>query len=304
MSRLLIHLAATLAAGVGVACQRAPAPAHAAAPSSSSPAKVPQSTAPQLDESGPRVDLLANRALWHIYQRGLVIPFASEGFRKYSQEYTSPWRGVTKLQDRSGRVLGATTSTLRFPWDGETGTATIVVRTSGDGGQRLSLRLNGKPLKTVGLAGGWQAVAINVPAGVLRSGENDLAIAVAKKGAVFHSLEVLAGLAPEPADAWPALSPVVTANVAGQEKTALGGFRRYVMLLEIPRQSSLVLETAAAQAAAHLRISVQPEGQPAQVLLDETQQPGRWQPHTLSLAALAGKLVELEFAIVDGGEVL
>ncbi|MGA7744688.1 MAG: sulfatase [Polyangia bacterium] len=304
MSRLLIHLAATLAAGVGVACQRAPAPAHAAAPSSSSPAKVPQSTAPQLDEFGPRVDLLANRALWHIYQRGLVIPFASEGFRKYSQEYTSPWRGVTKLQDRSGRVLGATTSTLRFPWDGETGTATIVVRTSGDGGQRLSLRLNGKPLKTVGLAGGWQAVAINVPAGVLRSGENDLAIAVAKKGAVFHSLEVLAGLAPEPADAWPALSPVVTANVAGQEKTALGGFRRYVMLLEIPRQSSLVLETAAAQAAAHLRISVQPEGQPAQVLLDETQQPGRWQPHTLSLAALAGKLVELEFAIVDGGEVL
>ena len=145
---------------------------------------------------------------------------------------------MTKLQDRSGRVLGSTTSSLRFPWDGETGAATIVVRMSGDGGQRLSLRLNGKPLKTVVLASGWQAVAITVPAGVLRSGENDLGIAVAKKGALFHSLEVLAGPAPEPADAWPAMSPVVTASVAGQEKAALGGFRRYAMLLEVPRQSS------------------------------------------------------------------
>jgi arylsulfatase A-like enzyme len=76
------------------------------------------------------------------------------------------------------------------------------------------------------------------------------------------------------------------------------------MLLEIPRQSFLVLETAAAQKAAHLRVSARPEGQPAQILLDETQQPGQWQAHTLSLAALAGKLVTLEFAVVDGGDAL
>jgi len=299
MSRVLIRLATVLVAGLG--CQRAPLLAHAAAPSSAGSPKAAPSAAPRLDESGPRVDLLANRALWHLFQRGLTIPFGSEGFRKYTQEYASPWRGVSKLQDRAGRVLGSTTSSLRFPWEGETGAATIVVRMSGESGQRLSLRLNGRPLKTAALASGWQTVAVSVPTGVLRTGENDLGIAVARKGALFHSLEVLAGPAPEPADAWPA-SPVVTANVAGQEKAALAGFRRYAMLLEVPRQSFLVLETAAAQAAAHLRVSMQPEGQPAQILFDETQPPGRWQPHTLSLAALAGKLVKLEFVVVDGGD--
>ncbi len=209
---------------------------------------------------------------------------------------------MTKLQDRAGRVLGSTTSNLRFPWDGETGAATIVVRMNGDVGQRLSLRLNGKPLKTAAWpAAGRQWLSACRPA-CFGSGENDLGIAVARKGALFHSLEVMAGPAPEPENAWPASSPVIAANVAGQEKPALAGFRRYAMLLEVPRQSFLVLETAASQTPAHLRISARPEGQPAQVLLDETQAPGRWQPRTLSLAALAGKLVALEFAVVDGGD--
>jgi len=305
MSRVLICLA-VLAVSLGGGCQRASLPkvAHAAAPSSAASRGAAQAGSPRLDESGPQVDLLASRALWHLFQRGLVIPFASEGFRKYTQEYTSPWRGVTKLQDRAGRVLGTTTSSLRFPWDGEAGAATIVVRMNGATGQRLSLRLNGKPLKIVPVAGGWQTLAINVPAGMLHPGENDLVVAVAKKGALFHSLEVIADTPREPADAWPPLSPVIAASVAGQEKAALAGFRRYSMLLEVPRQSFLVLETAAPQAAAHLRVSARPEGQPAQILLDQTQQPGQWQPHTLSLAALAGKLVALEFAVVDGGDVL
>ena len=306
MSRVPFDLALLLAASLGVGCQRAPLPsaAHAAPPSSAASAKAALSVSPRLDESGPSVDLLANRALWHVFRRGLTIPFGSEGFRKYSQEYTSPWRGVGKLQDRAGRVLGTTASNLHFPWDGETGAATIVVRMSGDSGQRLSLRLNGKSLKTAALASGWQAVPINVPAGVLRLGENDLVIAVARKGALFHSLEVIGGPAPEPADAWPASSPVIAVSVAGQERAALAGSRRYAMLLEVPRQSFLVLETAASQAAAHLRVSARPEGQPIQILLDETQPPGRWQPRTLSLAALAGKLVSLEFAVLDGGEAL
>ena len=235
MSRVLICLA-VLAVSLGGGCQRAPLPkaAQAATPSAASASAA---ALPRLDESGPRVDLLANRALWHLFQRGLVIPFGSEGFRKYTQEYTSPWRGVTKLQDRAGRVLGTATSNLRFPWDGDSGTATIMVRMSGATGQRLSLRLNGKQLKTATVASGWQTLAISAPAGVLHPGENDLVIAVAKRGAVFHSLEVIASPPPEPADAWPASSPVIAASVAGQEKAALAGFRRYSMLLEVPRQS-------------------------------------------------------------------
>ena len=300
MARDLVAPALFLAATLG--CQRTPVPAHAAAPSSAASRTAAQPAAPRLDESGPRVDLLANRALWHIFQRGLVIPFAGEGFRKYTQEYNSPWRGVSKLQDRAGRLLGSTASSLRFPWDGETGTATVVVRINGAVGQRLSLRLNGRPLKTAALASGWQTVPVSVPAGVLRVGDNDLGIAVARKGVLVHSLEVLAGPAPEPESAWPVSSPVIAANLAGQERPALAGFRRYVILLEVPRQSFLVLETAATQTPAHLRISARAESEPAQVLLDETQAPGHWQPHTLSLAALAGKLVALEFAVVEGGD--
>jgi hypothetical protein len=174
---------------------------------------------------------------------------------------------VSKLQDRAGRLLGSTASSLRFPWDGETGTATVVVRINGAVGQRLSLRLNGRPLKTAALASGWQTVPVSVPAGVLRVGDNDLGIAVARKGVLVHSLEVLAGPAPEPESAWPVSSPVIAANLAGQERPALAGFRRYVILLEVPRQSFLVLETAATQTPAHLRISARAESEPAQVLL-------------------------------------
>ncbi|HEX7596573.1 MAG TPA: sulfatase-like hydrolase/transferase, partial [Polyangia bacterium] len=296
-----VLLPAVLAAAV-FGCQRARLPKAAQAATPAAPAAASAAPGP-LDDAGPQIDLLANRDLWHLYQHGLVIPFASEGFRKYTQEYTSPWRGLSKLQDRTGRVLGSLASSLRFPWDGEVGASTIVVRVNGPG-QRVSLRLNGKPLKTVTLGSGWQAVAINVPAAVLRRGENELGIAVAKKGALFHSLEVMTGPAPEATDDWPVLSPVVAGNVGGQEKPALGGFRRAALYLEFPPQVSLVLDTAAPKSATHLRVSMRPEGQASQILLDEIQQPGRWQARRISLAALAGKLAVLEIEALDGGEAL
>ena len=302
MNRPSFHLLVSgLCAGLG--CQGAPLPQAAQAAGTSAAQGTVQAPQTSLDEAGPRVDLLANRDLWHLYQRGLVIPLASEGVRKYSQEYTSPWRGVSKVQDRAGRILGTLASNLRFPWDGEVGAATIVVRVNGTG-QRLSLRLNGKPLKTVTLSSGWQAVAIAVPTDLLRKGENELSLAVAKKGTLFHSLEVLTGPAPEPADSWPALSPASVGSAGGQEKPSLAGFRRYAMYLEIPRQASLVFETAVPQTAAHLRVWVRPEGQPPQVLLDDNQAPGKWQVRRISLAAVAGKLAVLEFESLDDGEVL
>jgi len=111
---------------------------------------------PALDETGPALDLLASRALWHLYRAGLVIPFASEGFRKYSQEYTNPWRGIAKLEDRAGRALGTTSATLRFPWDGEAGAATVVARLhGGSAGKKLAVRLNGRPVGNAQLESGW-----------------------------------------------------------------------------------------------------------------------------------------------------
>ena len=33
--------------------------------------------------AAPRLDLDANRPRWHVYDRGLVLPIATEGLRKY-----------------------------------------------------------------------------------------------------------------------------------------------------------------------------------------------------------------------------
>ena len=84
-------------------------------PASGPPKVVPPAPEPPLDVAGPAVDLLLSQALLHLHRAGLVIPFASEGFRKYSQEYGNPWRAIVTIGDRTGRTLGSTASTLRFP---------------------------------------------------------------------------------------------------------------------------------------------------------------------------------------------
>lgn len=238
------------------------------------------------------MDLLANRDLWHLFGRGLVIPVAGEGFRKYALEYNNPWRNVGKLADHEGRLLGAPAAVLRFPWDGDTGAATVVVRVDGvSAGQKLSVRLNGKSLKNINLAPGWQTVAASVPTKLLQKGENELGLAVAHKGALFHSIEIVPGeITPDPAEVWPPQTPAVSDDHPG-----LGIFARMTMLLEVPRDGHLVVTTGATTAG-QARISVRPDGQAATVILDEPQTPGQWKPHTISLAAFAGQLVELELA--------
>src|SRR5512133_1823077 len=146
MSRLLLRMASAglVLAALLLACGgRGPhgSEARAATPTTSPPPSAP---GPTLDDGGPTMDLLASRALWHLYRDGLLIPFASEGFRKYSQEYSNPWRGAVTLDDREGRTLSGTAALLRFPWEVETGPATITVRVHGaSAGKKLSVRLNG-----------------------------------------------------------------------------------------------------------------------------------------------------------------
>jgi len=279
-----------------VACQDAssPRPAQASGNTSSTIPRPTPDSLPPLDERGPRLDLLANQYRLHLFQQGLVIPVASEGLRKYSQEYTSPWRGLIRREEHAGRILGKNAATLRFPWDEGSGAGTIVVRLHG--GQRLSLRLNGKPLASANVTAGWQAVALKVPAGVLRDGENELGIVVGQKGTIFHSVEIISEASPDLTRPWPVLSSVHTHN----GKSSLVGFRRTTMFLEVPRQSWLVFETAAPRAPAHIQVVLHPEGEEPQVLLDETQSVAAWQPHRLSLAAHAGKLARLDFLVLSG----
>jgi arylsulfatase A-like enzyme len=257
---------------------------------------------PALDETGPSMNLLTSSALWHLYGQGLVIPFAGEGFRKYSQEYTNPWRGTAKLDERVGRTLGSTAAVLRFPWSADTGEARLIVRVhGGSAGKKLSVRINGRPIRNAALESGWQQLALPVPARLLVAGENTLALAAGKKGAVFHSIEIAPG---KPAEAqeetWPAATPVAKVQVAGQERDGLTGFPRLMMPIEVPQDGWLVVATAASAGAARFQVSVTTEDQPAKTLLDEKQEPGSLRERRLSLAEFSGKLVALELSIHDG----
>jgi arylsulfatase A-like enzyme len=305
MSKKLIHVhlgVALLALSGCVFACRGPQPSKE---STATPTVTPKATAPksglELDEAGPKMDLVASRALWHVYQQGLVIPLAGEGFRKYSQEYSTPWKGTVRAAEKTGRVLGATAATLTFPWTAATDDATVFVRVHGEScGKKLSLRLNGKVLKNTTLESGWQQATASVPAKALVSGENTLAIATGKKGGVFHSIEIVTGKPSASAAEWPAASPVAEVKLNGKAASALTGFSRLTMPIEIPAQGWLVMDTAATGGPAGFHVSVAEEGKPAKVVLDEKQAAGSTQPRSISLAEFGGKLVSLELAVSDG----
>jgi len=256
---------------------------------------------PPLDEHGPKMDLVASRALWHLYRQGLFLPFASEGFRKYDQQYSRPWRGVVDLDGHKGRSLGSTAATLHFPWSQSIGEATLLVRVHGDSARKkLSLRLNGKPLKAPSLGSGWQEVAVAVPGQALVQGENTLVLTAGKKGAVFHSLEMVPGRAPVSEEAWPSPSPAAKVLISGQERECLTGFSRMTMPVEIPEGARLVVGTNTGGSRARLHIAVAVEGKPTELVQNEVQEANTLRERRISLAGFAGKLVALTFAVAEG----
>lgn len=304
MQKKLCHVGAAVLvmSGCVFACRKPESSvADDKASSSGKPgAPPPAKSGKALDEDGPKLDLVASRTLWHLHQQGLVIPFASEGLRKYSQEYTNPWKGLLAVEDRTGRQLGSTAATLRFPWAADASEGTVVVRVHGAScGKKLSLRMNGKPIKNTSLDAGWQQITANVPAGLLVVGENTLAIAAGKKGGLFHSIEIVAGKAAQPAE-WPAASPVAKVTIAGKSGEALTGFARMRIPVEVPPQGWLAVETAATGGPVRLQIAATEEGHAPKLLVDEKQDAGSVRERQVSLAELAGKLVVLELAVVEG----
>ncbi len=306
MSKLVVQAGATRLAVTALlfACHGKGAHSAESKPAARAPATA-EGTAPALDEAGPSMNLLTSSALWHLYGQGLIIPLASEGFRKYSQEYNSSWRGTVKLDDRVGRMLGKTAARLHFPWrettDPAANQATILVRVhGGSAGKKLSVRLNGRAIKNTGLEGGWQQVAISVPANILVKGENTLDLAVAKKGAVFHSLEIIPGEVGESSEPWPASTPVATIPVAGKERPCLRGFTRLMMPIEIPRDGWLVLTTATTAHEARFQVSVTTEDHATKILLDQMQAPATSIERRLPLGEFSGKLVALDLSIPAG----
>jgi arylsulfatase A-like enzyme len=124
--------------------------------------------------AAPRLDLDANRPRWHVYDRGLVLPIATEGLRKYDLAYRSPWSAVRGAGADAYRTLRGT-ATLTFPWTAPDGDAAAEVIVRGRGLGKLRITLDGRRLDAPVVADGEARVAI--PGGALTAGEHALTVA-------------------------------------------------------------------------------------------------------------------------------
>ncbi|MCG5055770.1 MAG: sulfatase-like hydrolase/transferase [Myxococcales bacterium] len=246
----------------------------------------------------PQIDLITSRHLFHLYGEGLVVSFVSEGFRKYSQEYSSPWGQVSNLDGRAGRVLSGRAAILSVPAD-STGPATLRVRAHGlTAGQKISVFVNGKNVKNTELPATWEPLLVPIADKILSPGDNELRFVLAKKApqgyALFSSLELLpSGV--EDAGAPPAPGPVGTLDVGAGAKEALTGFARHSVFVEIPPRARFEAQTGAAAATIFVLSATTPDGK-THALLDAKQDKG-WAPRVVKLDALAGQLVRLDLAI-------
>lgn len=264
------------------------------------PAEAPPPPPPPLAES-PQIDLVANRYLWHLSSQpdSLLIPAATEGFRKYTQEYKQPWGGVVELDGRAGRTVSKARTDLRFPWTGPTGEATLRLRVHGvRSKQKITARINGNKAGAVTVGAGWQIASIPIAADLLRAGENDLRLDMSRRGsaggkrtyALWNSIEIVSGTAAD-TDQWPALSPA--------RDGALGGFARLTMLVEVPPQAFLRVDTVATGPVQIAATARRVDGT-TEVLFEHTHTEAGIENHQVALDDLAGTLVALELAVVDG----
>jgi arylsulfatase A-like enzyme len=271
--------------------------------------------APALDEE-PRIDLVHNRFLWHLsppeHVAGVYIPVAAEGFRKYTQEYRSPWGDVVTREGQTGRALAGRSATLRVPWRDAAEDQPVRLRVRLHGlaqGQRLSLDLNGKRVINEGVAAAWQDLAVSIEPGVLRQGENELQLFLGKRAAdgaygLIHSIAIEPAAEPAAtpaAEAWPPLSPAARVTAGGRALPALTGFAHMAIYLEIPDTAWLVVHTAAPRGGARFRITAQTvDGAPLPIL-DHQAEGDTWTAHAVRVDALANQLAVLDFTITGPG---
>ena len=265
---------------------------------------------PELELAGsPRVDLLTNRYRWHLYRDGLIIPFAAEGFRKYTQEYRRPFGPVVEHDGRRGRVLERRVATLRVPWEHD-GAATARLWAHGlSSGQRFQININGRVTEILSAGGkDWEQLVFEIDEGILKPGENEISLHTRTSGraggqkswGLLHALELVDGTVEAAASA-PPLTPVVTREIGGTSHQALGGVPRMVMYVEIPETAWLRADLGAADEGAAFTARARTFDGDPQVLLERSGAAGAWRREHVDLSALAGRLVALELETTGEG---
>ncbi len=190
----------------------------------------------------PRIDLDANRARWHVFDHGLVLPIASEGLRKYDLSYRSPWRDAVTVDHRRWREARGK-ATLTIPWIDGDGAAVVAVRARGPG--KFTMALDGKKLGGYTVADAAGQMFLNVPAGALTVGEHTLTID--SKRVRFGTIEIM------------------PAGAMGDAGCGDAGWRRISLYAELPAGAHLVARPVADGA---VRVAITPEDGPRQVLHD------------------------------------
>ena len=174
--------------------------------------------------SGPalRIDLVANRLRFDRYDRGLVVRFADESFRKYDLAYNSPWRPAP-----DGAHIEGGEAKLTVPWSG--GPARL--RLHADAAKPVRISIDGKnaalvtPLATA--TPGGRDVEYTLP--VLSAGEHVVRLLTDKRSRITE-LELM----PATAGATPMCRELPTPAA-----DALPGAARQTILIEVPAQATL-----------------------------------------------------------------
>ena len=249
-------------------------------------------------------DLLDNRYLLHLGRSGLVIPMATEGLRKYTQEYAQPWKAPVELDGETGRVLAKRAAMLTFPWFEAGGARSLVVRMHGmAAGQRLTVKVNGRVVMNANVEPKWQTLFAAIPERLVRVGENQLSIHVRKATSVsgarsyglFDLIEVTTELPDEANFVRPPVSWVRPVSIADQTHQALTGYSQMRFLVEIPEEGWLSVMTGGSRGVTQ-EVSAVLVGSGETRQLMSVAGTGAWQQHLVNLQAMAGKLVVLSFS--------
>ncbi len=218
--------------------------------------------------------LHANRALAHLDQGGLVLDGGSAGFVRYTRGNSGGkgWNVDQRLDGERVTLLPGRQGTLTLPLSARQATARRVeLRVKAlAAGQRVTLFVNEQNLGDLEVATGWQTLAKEIPAGLLRAGENQLRLTFRKSGTVAGVKSAAAlrwlRLALPDAAALPESGPqLLLASGASALALAPGGGLAYYLLP--PRGSHLRLRAvpAAGSAGCSLTTTLTFEGRPPRV---------------------------------------
>jgi arylsulfatase A-like enzyme len=219
----------------------------------------------------PVFDLVANRTLAHVEQRGgLLLSAGAPGFAKYNHfgRPTPTWRLLAQ-EDGRPVALAQATARLHVPLTPEQAPqgrpGSIFLRLKVQSRSSVKAAAGGQSSAAVSLNPGWQTVEVKLPPGALKGGENELVLTFAQYGkftvmdkdrratqikaaAAVEWIQV-GGAAPSPAQAEEAAPKLVD----GERLVIPGGGALYYFV-QVPQGGALQVQGAGDGCS--LRVSV------------------------------------------------